>query len=225
MTYQELFETVHKHLASHGVTCEIVPGPLATQEQIAAIESRMKVRLGAELSSFYATVGNGISLRWQANADDSKLPFANLQIPTLESLAGGYESWRSYALYTPEAAAKYGFPYTKDPALAKRTAAHMWHWLPIIDEGNGDQICLDLSGPGFPVIFNQHDWLDGGAGDNGHLLAPNWRAFLVDWGSVCFQFPESLYWPFAFKPGGGVAWDGKEFRDPFRIPGLAGSVS
>ncbi len=51
------------------------------------------------------------------------------------------------ALYSPKAAEKYGFPYTKDPALAKITAARMWHWLPVIEEGNGDLICIDMSKP------------------------------------------------------------------------------
>ncbi len=220
MTYQELFETVRHHLATQGATCEIRPGPLATEQQIAAMETRIKFGLGKELRSFFQTMGNGLSVRWIAQPDHSKSPFANLQIPNLDTLAERFESWRSYALYSPQEAEKYGFPYTKDPALAKRTAARMWHWLPIIDEGNGDQICLDVNAPDCPVVFNNHEWMDGGTGDNGHPMAPNWRAFLIDWGRVCFQFPQSLDWPFAFKSGGGIDWDGKEFREPFRIPGL-----
>ncbi len=49
------------------------------------------------------------------------------------------------ALYDSEAAERYGFPYTKSPTLAKQTAARQWHWLPVIDDGNGDLICVDLS--------------------------------------------------------------------------------
>jgi hypothetical protein len=97
----------------------------------------------------------------------------------------------------------------------------MWHWLPVIEVENADLICQDLSDPCCPVIFNQHDWLDGGSGDNGHPLAPNWRAFLQAWGSVCFQFPRSLWWPACFRPGSGVVWDGEQFREPFRIGGMA----
>ena len=124
-------------------------------------------------------------------------------------------------LYSPERAEEYGFPYTKDPILAKRTAARMWNWLPVIEEGNGDSICLDLDAPSCPVVFDKHDWMDGGSGDNGHPLAPNWRAFLLGWGSVCFQVPDGLYWPWCFRPGGGVAWDSESFRSPFRIADLA----
>lgn len=96
----------------------------------------------------------------------------------------------------------------------------MWNWLPVIQEGSGDQICLDLSAAECPVVFNRHAWLDGGTGDNGHPLAPNWRAFMIDWGSVCFQFPRNLHWPYCFRPGGGIDWDGEEFRNPYRLSGL-----
>jgi len=99
----------------------------------------------------------------------------------------------------------------------------MWHWLPVIEEGNGDLICQDLNAPGCPVIFNQHDWLDGGTGNNGHVMASNWWKFLAGWGSVCFQLPQSMYWPSSFRAVGGIAWKGKQFRSPYRIAGLADS--
>jgi cell wall assembly regulator SMI1 len=220
MDYESLFETVRRHLERVGVACEVEAGNVATERLLTKVEAEIKVRLPAELREFYQTMGDGLSLRWQVNSDDGNAPFANLQVPTVENLASMYTGWREIALYSPEKAERYGFPYTQDPALAKRTAARMWHWLPVIEEGNGDMICQDLSNAGCPVIFHQHDWLDGGAGDNGHLLAENWRAFLAAWGSVCFQLPESLWWPSCFCADGGVAWDGEQFRDPFRIARL-----
>jgi cell wall assembly regulator SMI1 len=193
MDYKSLFDTVRRHLERLGIACEIEAGIPATEKTVTKAETKMKVRLPTDLREFYETIGDGFSLRWQADSD-GKAPFANLQVPTLKYLAGMYTGWREMALYAPEKADKYGFPYTKDPALAKRTAARMWHWLPVLEEGNGDLICQDLSDPGCPVIFNKHDWLDGGTGENGHIMAPHLPAFLADWGSVCFQFPKSLYW-------------------------------
>jgi len=217
----KLFDTVQRHLGRHGVACEVVAGKRVTDKALTKAESKMKVRLPAELREFYQTVGDGFVFGWEADPDDLKKPFAGFVVPTLSDLASMYVGWRKMALYSPEDAEKYGFLHTQDSALAKRTAARMWHWLPLIEEGNGDQICQDLSDPSCPVIFNQHDWLDGGSGDNGHLLAPTWRGFLTAWGSVCFQFPKDLYWPACFLPGGGVAWAGEQFREPFRISGLA----
>lgn len=222
MDYHGLLAAVRRHVEWQGVACSVTCGKPAPEKAVAATEAKLKVRLPAELRAFYRTVGDGYSMFWEADPNDSKQPFGGLRVPTLSSLAELSDGWRGLALYTPEQAEKYGFPYTKDPALAKRTAARMWHWLPVIEEGNGDLICLDLSAPGCPVVFHRHDWMDGGTGDDGHPLAPNWSAFLTGWGGVCFQFPQGLYWPSCLLPGGRVAWDGKRFRSPFRVAGLAG---
>ncbi|MEJ5277184.1 MAG: SMI1/KNR4 family protein [Thermogemmata sp.] len=221
MKYTRLFDTVRRHLERLGVACEIEAGKVATAKAVARIEAKIQVRLPAELREFYQTMGDGFLFRWQTEPEDHNGPFASLWVPTLDYLASMYTGWRKIALYSPEESERYGFPGTKDPALAKRTAARMWHWLPVLEQGNGDMICLDLGDPGCPVVFDKHDWMDGGTGDNGHVLAPNWRAFLIGWGSVCFQHPKYLYWPFCFREGGGVAWDGDQFRDPYRIPALA----
>jgi cell wall assembly regulator SMI1 len=183
----------------------------------------MNVRLPADLREFYQVIGDGLLLFWQSDPEDAQKPWGSLQVPELSALAEMCAGWRKLVLYSPEQAEKYGFTGTKDPALAKRTAARMWNWLPLIEQGNGDSICLDLGAPGCPVVFDKHDWMDGGSGDNGHLLAPNWRAFLRGWGSVCFQFRS--YWPWYFRPGGGMDWDNEEFRSPFRVPGLAEPLS
>jgi cell wall assembly regulator SMI1 len=219
--YGDLLELVLRHLQGLGIDCTALAGEPATDEELAAAEAEMKVRLPAELREFYQTVGDGFTLFWQSDPDDPKKPWGNFEVPDLSALAGMRAGWRELVLFTPEKAEEYGFPYTKDPALAKCTAARMWHWLPVIEHGNGDSICLDLGAPGSPVVFDKHDWMDGGSGDNGHPLAPNWRAFLAGWGSVCFQHPEDLYWPWCIRPGGGVAWDGEHFRSPFRVADLA----
>ncbi len=219
--YHGLLDAVRLHVEEQGVSCAIASGKVASEKAIGAIEAKLKVRLPAELREFYRTVSDGYAMFWQADEDDCKQPFGGLSVPKLSSLAEMYSGWRGMALYSPEAAEKYGFPYTTDPALAKRTAARQWQWLPVIEEGNGDLICLDLSASAAPVVFHKHDWLDGGTGDDGHPLAPSWRAFLAGWGSVCFQFPEGLYWPSCFQPGGGVEWDSEQFRSPFRLAGLA----
>jgi len=219
--YRGILDAVRRHVERQKVDCAVTSGNPASEKAVAATEAKLKVRLPAELREFYRTVADGYAMFWQVDPNDAKQAFGCLQVPKLSSLAEMYSGWRGMALYNPEQAEKYGFPYTKDPALAKRTASRQWHWLPVIKEGNGDLICLDLSVSGGPVIFHKHDWLDGGTGNDGHPLASSWRAFLAGWGSVCFQFPDGLYWPPCFKPGGGVAWDSEQFRSPFRVVSLA----
>jgi cell wall assembly regulator SMI1 len=219
--YHEILDAVSRHVERQGVDCAVTSGKPASEKAVAAAEAQLKVRLPAELREFYRTVADGYAMSWQADPNDSDQPFGGLQVSELSSLAAMYSGWRGMALYNPEQAEKYGFPHTQDPALAKRTAARQWHWLPVIEEGNGDLICLDLSVPSGPVTFHMHDWLDGGSGDDGHPLAQSWGAFLVGWGSVCFQFPDGLYWPSCFQSGGGVSWGSGQFRSPFRVADLA----
>jgi cell wall assembly regulator SMI1 len=221
MDYAGLFDLLYGHLDSLGVAGSANAGEPATDEALAGAEVEMKVRLPAEFREFYRTVGNGFSLYWETDPDDPEKQWGGFHVPELASLIGMNAGWRGLVLYTPERAEEYGFPHTKDPDLAKHTAARMWHWLPVIKEPNGDAICLDLGASGCPVVFDKHDWMDGGSGENGHVLAPNWRSFLVGWGGVCFQPPRSMYWPQCFRPGGGVAWESDEFPSPFRVPGLA----
>ena len=216
----QLIETVRKHVEAQGIECEIETKSLVEHEAISQAESKMKISLPNELREFYRTVGDGLEMSWESNPNNLREPFTGLEIPSLDYLVSMYLGWREIWLYTPEAAEEYGFPHTKDPELAKRTAARMWEWLPVIEEGNGDILCLDLSQERCPVVFNKHDWLDGGTGDNGHRMAADFRSFLIAWASVCFQFPRSLYWPNCFGADAGVEWGGDEFRDPFRIAGL-----
>ena len=216
MDYRSLFDAVRRHVEAQGVACSVTAYAPPTPAKLAKAEREMGVRLPAELREFYRAAGDFFYLSWKADADDLNQPFAGFQVPSLADLVGHYLDWRSYALYTPERSEEYGFPHAKDPALAKRTAARMWHWLPVMTDAGGDQICIDLGDPSCPVVFDQHDWWEGG---NGHVLASNWAAFVAGWGSVCFQEPRRSYWPLCFREGGGVAWDGDEFREPFRLSG------
>lgn len=221
MEYNALIDSVRVHLDRLRVACNIDAGKPVTEKALAKAERQMSIRLPAQLREFYQAIGNGFSFDWSADPDSSNSPFGGLTVPKLSHLSEWYIGWQRGALYSPEEGERYGFPYTDDPALAKITAAKMWHWLPVIQEGNGDQLCIDLGDPSCPVVFDQHDWLDGGTGENGHVLASNWANFLTDWASVCFQRPKSLYWPNCFRSDGGISWNGDQFRSPFRIDGMA----
>lgn len=180
---------------------------------INAARSKSKIPIPSSMADFYAEVGDGLEFAWTPQRGES--PFANHEFPklaerTIESIGG--ISWRT------EWSDSYDFRYAKDPQLAKRTASRMRKWLPFHDEGNGDSFCLDTSIEPAPVLFDQHDWYDGGTGENGHLLGDSLLEFYTAWAQVCFQFPSSLYWPSVFKKAGGVKWNSEEFQAPFRLP-------
>lgn len=221
MDYKRLFEQVRTRLDSLGVNYSFYAArPVLECWDIWGAQYDMKRMLPKELCKFYLDMGDGLSFRWESEPENGALVFANLQMPSLESLVRQYFDWRNCVCYSPENAAEYGFPHTANPQLAIRTAARMWDWLPILYQGNGDQICIDLSEQSCPVIFHKHDWMDGGSGENGFLLAENWNAFVTGWAGVCFQWPKSLFWDSELIPAKGVNWEGAEFLAPFRISDL-----
>lgn len=214
MSFVHIIGEAITRLNELGIEVDAAAGQVTSERQLRAAEARMGIRLPQALGEFYREVGNGYAMFWQS--EEARL-WGGLSVPPLKELAGLLRDWKRISVYTPEAAEKYGFPYTKDPALAKRTAAKMRDWLPLIEEGNGDAICLDTGTPEGEVIFHAHAWMDGGTGDNGQLLATNLRDFVSGWASVCFQQPMDFDWPASLLSGGGVDWSGSRFRDPFRL--------
>src|SRR5262245_47058890 len=101
MDYKRLFDTVRRHLEGLGGGCKVAAGNVASEHAVAKFEGRMRVRLPTELREFYQSVADGFSFRWEADPNDSKAPFASLQVPTLKYLGSMYTGWRKTALYSP----------------------------------------------------------------------------------------------------------------------------
>jgi hypothetical protein len=60
--------------------------------------------------------------------------------------------------------------------------------------------------------------MDGGTGENGWIMAPNFAEFFREWAAVCFQNPKSLWWKSAIGPE-GVDWRGEQFNQELRLRG------
>jgi hypothetical protein len=87
----------------------------------------------------------------------------------------------------------------------------------LVVQGDGDAFCVVTGPGGNPVVFHRHDWYDGGTGENGHRVAPDFLSFLRGWAGVCFTAPTSLDWPAAFTEG-GVAWTADHCKEKYVIP-------
>jgi hypothetical protein len=215
MAYLELFERVADHVHRQGVKVRFKRGKSLAASAIDRAKAKALIPIPASMAEFYAEVGNGLEFAWTPKGDDA--PFANHEFPKLADCV--FESIDKVNWKT-EWKDDYDFRYTKKPALAKQTALKMRKWVRFHDEGNGDGFCLDTAWDPAPVVFDQHDWYDGGTGENGHRLADSLLHFYTDWAQVCFQFPRSLWWPTVLKKdGSGVDWSSAEFREPFRLPG------
>jgi hypothetical protein len=214
MAYLELFERVAAHVRRQGVKVMFQRGKPLTASAIARARAKALLPIPASMAEFYAEVGDGMVFAWTAKGE--RAPMANHEFPKLADRTPESSDEPSWNI---EWSDDYDFRSTKDPTLAKQTALRMRKWMPFHDEGNGDRFCLDNAVEPAPVVFDQHDWFDGGTGKNGHLLGRSLLEFYSDWSRVCFQFPQSLWWPSVFnKSGAGVDWDSKEFREPFRLP-------
>jgi hypothetical protein len=214
MAYLELFQRVSKHVRAQGVKVKFRRGKPLTAAAIKRAQSQSLIPIPTSLAEFYSEVGDGVLFQWSCEGEEA--PFACLESPKLASRVVKSLDKINWRIEWDDSC---DFRFTKNPKLAKQTALKMRKWLPLHDEGNGDQFCLDTAVEAAPVVFNQHDWFDGGSGDNGHLLGAALLDFFTQWSEVCFQFPSGLWWPRVFKKtGNGIDWRSKEFREPFRLP-------
>lgn len=215
MAYLELFDQVTHHVRSQGVTVTYKRGKPVASSTLERARAKSLIPIPDSMAEFYAEVGDGLEFGWTAEGD--RAPFANHQFPKLAEVV--IESLDQVRWKT-EWDDNYDFRFTDNPVLAKKTALRMRKWKPFHDEGNGDVISLDTAFEQAPVVFDQHDWYDGGTGENGHQLANSLLQFYKDWAQVCFQFPSRLWWPSVFnKDGPGVDWNSAEFNEPFKLPG------
>lgn len=215
MAYLELFERVADHVRRQGVKVTFKRGKSLTASAIERARAKALIPIPTSMAEFYAEVGDGMVFAWTAKGDQSS--FANHEFPKLKDRV--LESFDKLSWKT-EWKDDYDFRYTKNPALAKQTALKMRKWMPFHDEGNSDGFCLDTALDPAPVVFDKHDWYDGGTGENGHRLADSLLQFYTDWAQVCFQSPRNLWWPRVLnKNGPGVDWSSAEFQESFRLRG------
>lgn len=86
----------------------------------------------------------------------------------------------------------------------------MHSWIPILQIGNGDFICIDGGKATSPVIYDSHE--DQGNNTNGCLLADKFESFMAGWANNCFQIPRDDWRCCTGKRG--VKWSSSQFRAP-----------
>ncbi len=210
---QAILDRVATHLAGYGVNLYCTLKPKASVEDVDAAHDRLGLALPDSYIEFITQFANGFELSWYSDNGG----FAWFEMATMESSIDGVLGMRNWRFYDDVAACEYGFPYVDDSELALVTNRLMHNWLPIHAEENGDYFSINLNTAGMGcVIFDQHDWLDGGTGHNGFPMASDLPSFFKSWGMVCFSHPQSLRWKSVVGED-GVNWDSNEFDDRFRL--------
>jgi len=207
------FERVRNHLSPMGIKLRCKLNPKATTRDVDNAHSRLGLALPQSYVEFVTQVANGFELSWRLKEG----PFASFEMASLDASTDGMLGMREWRFYDDAAAAAYGFPYVDDSALAMKTNKLMHNWLPIHAEGNGDNFSINLNaGACGKLIFDQHDWLDGGTGNNGFVMSSDLPSFLESWANVCFSQPKGLWWKSVIGSD-GVTWNSNEFDNRFRI--------
>lgn len=207
----DAIEIAANHVRRQGVAVEIEIHDPPSAATIRAARRACPLAIPEELVDVYREIGDGLSVRWIEHEDRGPLGMVDL-LP-LQLIADYCAGRRKFAREWDDG---YGFRFTKDPQLARRTALRMRSWLQVHAEGNGDRFCLDVGEAGASVVYDQHDWFDAGSGDNGHVIARSLRELLLEWARRCFQRPRDLWWARVVGPD-GIDWSSREFDPRFVI--------
>ncbi len=214
MAYVELFEQVAAHVHRLGVEVTLNRGKPLKKTTIQRAQIVSLIPIPDSMAEFYSEVGDGLAFYYCKEDGPRRNPMASYEFPKLDDVTLKSIEQINWRFEWDDSCEYRG---TKDPTLGRETALRMRKWIEIGHEGNGDRFCLDTGAEGAPVVFDQHDWLDGGTGHNGHVMGDSLLAFFTAWSRVCFQLPRSLYWPSVFRPGGGVDWNSEEFDPQYRL--------
>ncbi|MBX3416052.1 MAG: SMI1/KNR4 family protein [Pirellulaceae bacterium] len=210
---KKTLDRVANHLAIRNVTLACTLKSRASSDDVREAENRLGLALPESYVDFVMSFADGFVVSWFI--EDG--PFGFAEMTTMSSSIDGILGMREWRIFDDDSARKYGFPYVDDSELALVTNKLMRNWIPFHAEANGDYFSIDLNSNGSGrVIFDKHDWLDGGTGHNGFLMADNLFSFFNSWGNICFSQPKTLWWPSVIVED-RVDWLSDEFDDEFRL--------
>ena len=215
MQILKLFRDVTKVVSATGVKVTSKSGRQLSARKVRKAEKKLGHSIPEQLLELYSQIGDGFWFHWsldeKTGCEDG--PFGRVDFPSIKELTALNLGLRSFST---EWDSSYKYPHVDDSELALKTAARMREWLAFHEEGNGDNFSLDMSGDRCPVVFNKHDWLDGGSGFNGAVLGENLSCFMENWASVCFQVPLSLWWESPVVDG-VLDWSSDQFSGEYRL--------
>ena len=211
MPFVEIYHRVANHVRDAGGDPVFYPGNPISNANIKKLRSKSAIPVPDSLIDFYREVGDGVFFYWKRKSDGAYgcMSFPKLReliVPSLDVL-----KWRL------EWSDSYDYRFTKDPNLARGTASRMRGWLGFSEEGNGDRFCIETGNGSGDVVFDKHDWMDGGTGHNGTRFGSTLLEFVEAWSQVCFMAPTCCWWPSVITESGGVDWGSNEFREEFRL--------
>ncbi|QDU58842.1 SMI1/KNR4 family protein [Aeoliella mucimassa] len=195
MNSNQLLQHAIAHLESLGIEVEFTQAAAIELAEIKAFEAELGFRLPADLAEFYTSCSNGFTMAWE---DTPQGVWGNAYLPELQELRLLRQRWCTDQL---------GFTHYHQVSFEQCNAPNLYHWLPLIEEENGDQICVDCQHQ--TVTYWSHE-----SGDDLVTLEASFTIWLDQRARHCFQIPPDLYWP-SIANGRGVDWSSDEFDSKY----------
>lgn len=212
LNLERMLDRVRRHLSALGIELQEQRNAPASQFDLSVAESEIGAALPSDVRTLYLEFANGFLVQWALDDDfDDADEWGCFELPSLAKLVEFRQPYRNFWMASCDRSTLRAVP---DQKALEKTIADMQHWLPFWEEACGDQFCVDLRDG--KIVFNEHDWFDGGDGTNGHVVAATFFEFVTKWSSVCFTCPLGSYWPDAFTEN-GIGWSSEHFNERYIV--------
>jgi cell wall assembly regulator SMI1 len=159
--------------------------PPVTAGTLQDLESRIGRRLPDGLRQIFLQDAGGLKFRWTTDVFGPGCSRGLAWLLTPQAIAEMFKEQVGMA----EEAKRDGLDTAND---GYKALVRDWpRWVPVFRFPSGDCFCLDLSDPGIdpPIVFLEHDVMDGGPNLHGLRIAKNIGDLVTRWSSVLFADP------------------------------------
>ncbi len=184
MSLIDIINDIHLKLSViDGVKTDISLSEHCNSSEINELEKKFEIQFSKQLKDIYLNHASTIQFSW--NVDDNrfglncKRGFVNLLSP--KDIISKYDDMISMV----------GEGVANPDELAEneglKALVEDWpNWIPIFSFPNGDYFCIDKHEDGNPIIFLEHDVMDGGPNVHGLKIALNFDDLVYKWSKVGF---------------------------------------
>ena len=207
----KITDNIKSFLNKKDIDLELTINKSLSNSKVDKLFNKIHSEVHTSIKSFYTENCNGFYLHWETNKYCGHLEFDSIQ-----DIKEGYEEFQEYVEFIINDAYENCInPQYRDQAnqLLKR----MKNWTPLIYEGNGDSIILDLKTG--EVLYNYHDWYDGFGTltkTNGMFISNSIIDFLTQWGNYCFIEP-TIFMDDQIREHKKVIFNDQHFNNEFKI--------
>ncbi|CAM5223546.1 hypothetical protein UACE39S_02406 [Ureibacillus acetophenoni] len=185
---------------------EIELGTKINDEELKKIETRLNFHFPHILRNFYLNDASNISLTWNkvGSCFGEECKHGELNIISPIEIVQKVEEMKNEVnelLINKE--------YYEENEGMKAIVEDWIYWIPVIKFRNGDAFCFDTRQPDYPIVFLEHDVMDGGPNLHGLKIATNFEKLFRSWVNVGFV---DIYDWYEVSTENGIDFNNKIFN-------------